>query len=182
MNDVARGLELPELQQVGIVVDDIPSTVRRYQALGIGPWFRPQAGPKSYVMRGGERLDTQFDLVIAYSGALQIELIQPQGGEESIYTDHLRDHGEGLHHLGFCVSDLDRRLLEAERAGFGVLQSGLIASSGGARTRYAYLDTAERGGVILELIEPKLLGLYVGMSRLMIQLGTLTGDVKRLEA
>lgn len=178
---VVGELELPKLRQLGIVVKDIPRAARHYQSMfGIGPWFSARSMADSVVRRSGRAIDGGFDAAVAYSAGIQIELIQPTGSAETLYTEHLRDCGEGLHHLGFCVSDLDRRVTKARAAGIEVLQSGEVSSGGLAVTRYAYLDTAAIGGIIVELIETKLLGIPVGMSEAMVRLGRLTGDVMRL--
>jgi hypothetical protein len=65
-------------------------------------------------------------------------------------------------------------------AGTDVLQSGFIRFAGGGACRFAYLDTVDRLGCILELIEMKVYGLQLGMPEWLLRVGTLTGDVDRL--
>lgn len=45
-------------------------------------------------------------------------------------------------------------------------------------TRFAYFDTLASYGYILELIETSLMGISVGMSRPMIKIGRLLGDIE----
>ena len=66
-------------------------------------------------------------------------------------------------------------------AGVTVLQSGSIATKGGAVTRFAYLDTREQCGFISELIETTLLGLPMPHSKLIMDIGCITGDVERMK-
>jgi catechol 2,3-dioxygenase-like lactoylglutathione lyase family enzyme len=84
----------------------------------------------------------------AQAGPVQIELIQPLEGQ-TIYDEHLATKGEGLHHLGFLVPDMEERVAEMAKRGVGVLQSGRIGRSSG----FAYLDTSKSAGVILEYIK-----------------------------
>lgn len=87
---------------------------------------------------------------------LQLEFIQVLKGRPAIYCDFLNRCGEGLHHIGVNVPNLDAALRQMKTAGFRILWSGNIYG-----TRWAYLDTALKLGTILELIEirpPKPLG------------------------
>ena len=81
---------------------------------------------------------------------MRIELIQPLTGE-SIYAEYIAKHGYGLHHFGLLVEDMDAALSEARTAGYEMTMdgSGFGMDSDG---HYAYLDTEDRLGVILEFI------------------------------
>jgi catechol 2,3-dioxygenase-like lactoylglutathione lyase family enzyme len=178
--EVAKALGLPRLRQIGIVVKDLERTARYYRTtFGIGPWYRLRTAEVQDLVLRGEPIDPRFEIAIAYSGRIQLELIAPQGGN-ALYDEHLRTRGEGLHHLGFCVRNLGRRLEVARSLGLEVLQSGTIRSHGGAVTRFAYLDTCETGGIIIELIETRFAGLHVGMSRPIVALGRLMGNFERI--
>jgi catechol 2,3-dioxygenase-like lactoylglutathione lyase family enzyme len=169
------------VRQVGIVVRDLARTARHYQTMfGIGPWHRPRTTGDTEVQLRGRPIDSRFDIAIAYSGGVQLELIEPRGGQPSIYDEHLREHGEGIHHLGYCVRSVAHRLERVRALGIEVLQSGTIRTRIGAVTHFAYLDTREVGGVILELIETRLSGLYTGMSRPVVAMGRLLGNFERV--
>jgi methylmalonyl-CoA/ethylmalonyl-CoA epimerase len=142
------------IDQVGLVVRDLGDAMRRYwQMLGIGPWvvytysyplvrdMTYRGRPATYSMR----------LALTQLDNLMIELIQPLSCE-SIYTEHLRTKGEGLHHVGIFVESLDQGIAEATQHGYEVLQSGRGYGKHGDGG-YAYLDTEGTLGVILELIE-----------------------------
>jgi hypothetical protein len=150
---------------------------------GIGPWFRPHVANVQHRDKGVRPITIDLDIVMAFSGDIQYELIHPRGGDRSLYLEHLDRHGEGVHHLGFYVSDIERRLAAARELGIGVLQSGFIGSAGragGSVTDYAYLDTAKDGGIIFELIRTRFLGLTIGMSRLWFETGALLGDLEKM--
>ena len=89
-------------------------------------------------------------LALAGAGP-QIELIEPLTGP-SLYHEWLDEHGEGLHHIGMRVPDLQAGIRDMAERGWDVLQSGRgygLDGDGG----FAYLDTTAELGVILELIE-----------------------------
>ena len=179
-----RVLGLPAVRQIGIVVNSIDETVKYLsENFNLGPWFRPRETRGEHLLRGVERIDIDLDIVMAFSGRVQYELIQQRGGDRSIQRDYLDTYGEGIHHLGFYVSNIDERLNMLEEIGIGVLQSGYIKTMGKAgesHTSYAYLDTARIGGVVFELIDTKYLGMSIGMSRFWFELGCVTGDIEKL--
>jgi hypothetical protein len=64
----------------------------------------------------------------------------------------VREHGYGVHHFGILVEDMEAALAEAEAAGLAMLQDGAGFGREGDG-HYAYLDTEDQIGVMLELIE-----------------------------
>lgn len=182
--DPWKTLALPRVRQIGIVVESLPKAVEYYSnAFGIGPWFRSKFTGEEHYLAGKRQIRFGLDIAMAFAGNVQYEIIQHKGGDRNIYCDHLDTHGEGVHHLGFYVNDFDKRLAGLTERGVGVLQSGELSSggsAGGSVTKYAYLDTAAIGGVILEIIETRFLGVAIGMSRFWFELGAMMGDVERI--
>ncbi len=139
--------------QIGIVVTDIEQAMRRWgQVFDCGPWSVYTYGPailRDPTFRGAEGT---FEMRLALAGAgPQIELIEPLTGP-SLYHEWLDEHGEGLHHIGMRVPDLQAGIRDVAERGWDVLQSGRgygLDGDGG----FAYLDTTAELGVILELIE-----------------------------
>jgi methylmalonyl-CoA/ethylmalonyl-CoA epimerase len=78
-------------------------------------------------------------------GQIQLELIHVLEGDV-FHLEFLREHGEGVHHLGFFVPDFEAKLEQAKALGFELLQTDPFGRF------YAYLDTRSVGGVIFELI------------------------------
>lgn len=71
----------------------------------------------------------------------------------TVYEDHLQLHGEGIHHLGFQVKDLDSVVRSWKALGFEVSQSGAWGEVGKPGSgRFAYVDTDAIGGVTVELL------------------------------
>ena len=144
--NVRQQLQLPGVGQIGVVVEDVDRAIAFYEStFGLGPWDIREVGAPNVWDRGEEK-QIKARLAFATIGQVEIELIQILEGD-SLHLEFLREHGEGLHHLGFFVKDFAAKLEQAKAMGFEVLQTGPMGRF------YAYLDTRQHGGVILELIE-----------------------------
>ncbi|HSV96500.1 MAG TPA: VOC family protein [Spirochaetota bacterium] len=174
---VCRG----KVNQLGIVVHDAAKAMSRYaETLGIRQWYRANSiGPLEVTVRG-EKTIIDVEIYLAYMGSVQVELIESRAGSGGIYAEQLAARGEGLHHVGFFVSNLDKKLDVLRKTGIEPIQSGEIRSRGGAVTRYAYYETGGPGNIIAEFIETKLAGIPVGMSHFMMKIGCLTGDAEKI--
>ncbi|MFC1963775.1 VOC family protein [Chloroflexota bacterium] len=149
--DIARTQKLPfsEINQVGIVVKDLKKAEEFYSSLGIGPFFgRPKGVPPNTnkILRG-KPADFQMDIRFARMGSLELELIQPLS-QDHPYKDFVEKNGEGLHHLGFFVDDIDAEEARLVKQGFKVLASGRRPIGG-----FTYFEPDIPGGVCLELVQ-----------------------------
>lgn len=172
-----KGVKLPKVNQIGIVVPDIGAAVRYYSKfLNIKPWFHSKTRSNDAIFKG-KSFHLELDIALAFSGGMEIELIQTLTDRECIYSDILMKQGGGLHHIGIMVTGFDRKLDRMKAAGIGVIQSGVIKTVGGAVTKYAYMDTVSTCGIISEIIESKLMGMPVFHNNFMMHVGRLTGDI-----
>jgi methylmalonyl-CoA/ethylmalonyl-CoA epimerase len=145
---------IKSVDQVAVVVRDLDEAMRRYsEELGIAPWsvytFTPE-WIREMTFRGREQ-PYSMKLALAQVGETMYELIEPLDGPNT-YQEFLDARGEGLHHLGFFVEDLDATIREMQEKGFAVLQSGRgfgVDGDGG----YAYFETDGALGCIVEAIE-----------------------------
>jgi len=150
-------LHMPRLSQVGIYVKDMDSSIRQYEEVfGIGPWLVLE-GETEYCLDRGKEVTVQGRIGMGYTGRIQLELIQILSGS-NLYLDTLGGLEEGIHHLGFEVDDLEERLRACREAGIDVLQRGTLKQLG-MTIDYAYLDTLDSVGVILEFIQTRFLGM-----------------------
>ena len=108
-------------------------------------------------------------------------MIEEKSQRAAVYKEHLDSHGQGLHHLGFFIPDLDAKLKIAEQLGLKILFEGQFKTAGGGFVRFAYLDTRQQCGMILELINIKLYGINVPQTEFMINVGRLTRDVLKID-
>jgi hypothetical protein len=114
---------------------------------------------------------------------MEYQLIEVTGGDRDACLEHLEKHGEGFHHVGVYVNDIDRRLNACEELGIGMLQTGVVRSGGkvgGVTTRYAYLDTVAIGGIIFELLQIDFMGTHISSSRFWFELGALSGGLEKV--
>ncbi len=71
----------------------------------------------------------------------------------NVYLDHLKQHGEGIHHLGFAVTDMDEVIRDYESKGFHFSMSGAWGEKGKPGSgRFAYVNLEDAGGVTMELL------------------------------
>jgi len=177
VNDFEFG-RLPGVSQIGIGVQDMSGAMGVYGAVfGVERWYRSKMA--SYEVRfKDEPTEIDWDIVVGYSGKIQVELIRVHRAGPNLYHEALGPDGSGFHHMGFVVRDFDRRLDGVRGEGIEVLQEGSIDFAGGAGCRFAYLDTIASLGFILEIIEIRVYGLQLGMPEWLLRVGTLTGDVE----
>ena len=148
------GGPIKSVDQVAVVVRNLDEAMRRYsEELGIGPWnvytFTPE-WIREMTFRGREQ-PYSMKLALAQVGGMMYELIEPLDGPNS-YQEFLDARGEGLHHIGFFVEDLDAAIREMQGKGFALLQSGRgfgVDGDGG----YAYFETDGALGCIVEAIQ-----------------------------
>jgi methylmalonyl-CoA/ethylmalonyl-CoA epimerase len=148
-NKIIRQLNLPSMSQIGVVVKSVDDTMRHYEKLlGLGPFVVPEV--KYFdTCYYGKPADFLFKMAFCSLGSVEMELIEPIQGP-TIYHDFLKEKGEGLHHIGFDIKNLDETLLVCKELDIAVLQLGRTPAGG-----FAYLDTEKIGGVIFELIQRK---------------------------
>jgi hypothetical protein len=142
-------VDVPDIDQVGLVVEDLEDGMERYSSLlGVAPWdvYTYEPPTLTDTTYRGEEAEYGMRLCIGYAGDMMIELIEPTI-DPNIYSDHLQEHGEGIHHIAcFSFEEPKAVVEEFEKAGMPVLQSGFAHGA-----NFWYLDTAEKlNGVILE--------------------------------
>jgi catechol 2,3-dioxygenase-like lactoylglutathione lyase family enzyme len=174
-------LGLPSVGQLGFIVHDIQRSLPTIAStFNLKTWFEPLYSEKQFKI-GGETVELDFNLAFAYSGKLQIELVEEKSQRALIYKDHLESQGQGLHHLGFYVPDLDAKLKIVRQLGLDILLEGQFTTAGGGYARFAYLDTRQLSGIIIELINIKLYGINVPQTEFMMNVGRVTGDILKLD-
>ena len=140
-------LGLGPIDQVSYVVENLEQALPRYEAL-YGPFDVGESPLQDCTIRGVQA-NCVLKLAVNNSGPVEIELIQVLEGETS-HSEHLRDHGEGLHHVRFRVQGLDAKLAELSKQGFATV----FYKRFGPTVGFAYLETPrEMGASVIELLE-----------------------------
>jgi catechol 2,3-dioxygenase-like lactoylglutathione lyase family enzyme len=96
-----------DVLQVGIICKDLKKTITSYtDKYGIGPWNRYLFDKDTVgdMKRLGKKVNYAMDLALAQVGNVQWELIQPLD-DKSDYAVHLREHGEGIHHVALETAE-----------------------------------------------------------------------------
>ena len=146
MVDEKKGIDVGTVDHISIVVKDAHKVAKAWESmLGIGPWMWWEKG--STGPGGRTRRNTQG---FAYTETgVEWELIEVPGeGEEPIFHSEFMDKwGEGLHHLGTGVDDVDaatRKLVD---------QGGKVVL--GAPGAFSYVRFEDDGGLLLELMHTR---------------------------
>ena len=143
---------MKNVNHVCIAVKDAETKAKGLcQKLGAAPWaFLIIEGPPIVEMSvRGEARNFRFKAAICEMEGCYLELIEPMD-EVSIFHDFIRERGEGLHHVGVPVTDIDSAVKEAEARGLGILSSAKWPNGAGG---FAYLDTEASLGMVVELLQ-----------------------------
>lgn len=147
-----KGIGTDLVMQVGLVVNDIEATARRYQeVLGLPAPFRVETPGYAVTETTFNGAPTEATAKLAFFdfGQAQLELIQPDS-VPSVWRNYLNKHGDSAHHIAFRVQDTQTAVEHFAKFGIGVLQQGLY---GDRRGMYTYMDSQAQLGVIFELLE-----------------------------
>lgn len=139
--------------QIGILVADIATALDQYQrTFGVTEWRRYTYGPRLVPDLWYRGRPARFSMHIALGGTgPQLELIEPLAAP-SIYHEHIRTYGYGVHHLGVFVASLDQAITAMTAHGYELIQYGRgygLDGDGG----FAYFDTSHDHHTIIEAIE-----------------------------
>lgn len=157
LQSIREKLQLPdgflgELSQIGIVSNNLSRTVKALRRIGIGPWRVYTFGSDTCtdMTYMGESVEAEFKIALAHMPGLMWEVIQPINGP-NIYTDFMKSHGEGFHHLLFKCNGFtwQEKVSVFEAAGYRCIQSGKW--HGGVR--YAYYDTDKVTNALIEITD-----------------------------
>ena len=135
------------------VVRDSQTVVAFWQSLGFPAFDMEHATPREDSRYRGKPLLLSFDVGFQRLGQISYEWIVPPTSPPNIYADFLKQHGEGIQHLGMPVDDLGKAAAEYEKLGYSIWQAGAWGDVGKKNSgQYDYMDTDSIGGVSVELI------------------------------
>lgn len=144
-----KGLGSGTLHHTCFLVRDLEKVARSLsESMSIGPWPVWTIAPDICTVRG-KAVPFSCRVALAQLGGASFELLEPVSGD-SVYVEHLRTKGEGLHHTCIAYATRDEmRAACAELLGQGreSIQSGIH----GDAFEFNYFEIAETGS-ILELL------------------------------
>jgi len=132
-------MNLSRVDHTAIVVENLDSALDRYFGL-----FRLSPSVRSAVN------DQGVEVAFLPLGDTQLELISPLDSGSGV-ARFLARHGEGLHHIGIVVDDLDAYVRELEAAGVRIPHREAL----GPLRREILLSPKDLCGVVVQVIEWK---------------------------
>ena len=138
-----------KLDHIAVVVTNIEKAVKFYtEAFGIKFEEIAQHDLPPDVIYKGKPCPYTMKVTFGQMGPVRLELVQVVKGE-CIYTDFLKTKGQGVHHLGFEVADLEKEIANAESQGLEMVCYlkivGIMA--------FAHFDSKKTNGLKIELVQ-----------------------------
>jgi catechol 2,3-dioxygenase-like lactoylglutathione lyase family enzyme len=146
-----RDAGFQKIVQIAIVTKDIEASAKRWAALlGVEtPKITTTLpGHEVKVVYRGKPSNGQAKLAFFRAGQVVLELIEPVG-KDTAWREHLDKYGEGVHHIGLQVQDLDGSVKQIEALGYPEIHRGRYDKDNGT---YVYFDTAKALGLSVELL------------------------------
>jgi hypothetical protein len=147
------------VMQLGFVVPDLEHGMRHWlDKVGIGPFFVLEHVKFAQVVYKGKPSGIDMSVAIAQWGEVQVELIQQFNDAPSIYSEFTGREKGGLQHVGVMTNSVADDLVRLRSRGIEAVQQGHT----GTGIRFAYLDTDDHPGAMIELIEagPAITGFF----------------------
>ena len=126
------------VDHTGIAVADLDEAIERFERL--------------YGLRVSERAriaDQHVEVAFLGGGATALELVQPLDLSSGVGR-FLMKRGEGLHHIGLAVDDLEHELERLASQGVELID---LAPRPGLHGLIAFVHPRATGGVLIELVQ-----------------------------
>lgn len=144
MNKVRLG----PVVQVCWYVNDIEAAMQRWiREHEVGPWYVHRHMALEDIVYRGRLAEVDFDLAIAQSGGIQLELIQQHDDRPSVFRELFPGRAEGFHHICYIVDDL-----KAATAHFERQNQPLCLSARLGPIDFVYVDTRTGIGCMTEIV------------------------------
>jgi methylmalonyl-CoA/ethylmalonyl-CoA epimerase len=141
---------LSRIDHVGIACRDLAATIEMYQAtFGLEVVSREvneEQGVREAMLQVGSGPPGVGELGVGY-----VQLLEPLGPDTPV-GKFLARRGQGIHHVGYGVSDITAALAAIGATGVRLLDRRPRHGSMGASI--AFLHPADLGGVLTELVQP----------------------------
>ncbi len=149
----SKPLPNKKMVQVAVIVKDAEETAKKWaDLLGVEVPKAVVSEPATTAktMYRGKPTEARVKMVFFKLDNLSLELLEPVGGP-SVWREVLEEKGECVHHIAFKVEGMDEHIRNIEKKGMPLTQRGRWTEGSGGS--YAYFDSEEELGVILELLE-----------------------------
>ena len=148
MGDFAFGGPRGGIIQTAFVVKDIRDSIDSWIGdCRVGPWFLLDHFTGDHPVYRGAQSRADVAIAMAFAGHMQIELIQPNDDNPSVYKEVIDARGHGFHHLGRASDDIDADIAALEGRGYSLAFRAGVPTGGDV----AYMERPGYSG-FLELI------------------------------
>lgn len=140
---------LGDIDQIAFVVNNLDIALSTYTTL-FGS-FKSVLLPNIPVVYRDKETSIALKMAFGKNESLEIEIIEPvnKNGETGPFGEHLKTHGEGLHHVRFKVKNLQETLRLMEADGYKNIYGNLNSDR-----PWAYIEAPDKlGHTLIELIE-----------------------------
>jgi hypothetical protein len=154
-----RGFHMPLLNfgqpdngimQMAYIVKDIRQAIDEWvDKLHVGPWFLLDHFTGVNPVYRGQRSQADVAIAMSFAGHMNIELIQPNDQNPSVYKELIDRQGYGFHHWGLASSDVDADIRRYEKMGSKLAFRAGVPTGGDV----AYMDAGTAVPGFVELIQ-----------------------------
>lgn len=134
MSEAKTALDLPPCCQVGFVYPDLEKAIALYEPI-FGPFKRVDYGEIDGARFRGQPSPYELKIAVAYSGELELELIEWVSGETP-HKEFVQAGRSGMHHMSFTVLDLDEVVARAVPLGYEPIWYHAMTDE----VKYVYLE------------------------------------------
>ena len=149
MEEFKNSLGNLKVDQLGFVYKDIEKQAKIFESLFNVPKFAVIPETRNMVTYRGNDEEVSTIYALSRQFNIQIELIQHISGN-SIYKEFIDQGREGFHHVSIFIENLEAYIEYFEKQGLETIYYGSIG-----KQVWAYFDTEETLGMLLELQETK---------------------------
>jgi catechol 2,3-dioxygenase-like lactoylglutathione lyase family enzyme len=146
VTSVEQRFGLGAIDQISFAVASVDDALPRYAEMFGGPFTAIDVTDFDVVCRGAPST-VNLRLGFGRTGDLEVELVEVVSGAWPT-VDWFAQHGEGLHHLRYPVTDIAPTRADMEAHGCRVILEG-----GDAGVSFAYLEVPQLNGMVVELIQ-----------------------------
>ena len=144
--------DFTKVVQIGIIVNNAKVAAENFRnLLGVENWHYNRVDTKSGIGKNfrahNRSIEAKANIAWTNLGMVEIELIEPLD-DSSVYAEHLRVHGPGLHHVMFETADYAHSRFHMAKNGIAEIASGDLQNN-----RFTLFDMRAQLGLIFEIAE-----------------------------
>jgi len=145
--------------QIGMVVQDLEEADAFMMTQGNPPSMKTQLIAAPWI-EGGQEKDYGLKAGLVYNDGYEYELIEPFPGSD-LHSRYIEADGAIVfHHVNYAVKDIDYWTARLATQGVKLAAKGKT-KVGPLKAEFAYFDTVDEFGIILELASFKLFGINI---------------------